>query len=355
MKNSDELNRGYLSHNILFIFYLIVDFLGYKIFKNKPMRIKGNKLLFVNLGLIGDLILFRYTIENFLALDYCIDILIQEEYKFLFLDIKNINIITISNYKDKKFLSGFYKICSALFKNNKKYSVSLHFRAYLGTGILSTFIMRTSNCYVGYGTSGFGFLLNKCIKWETDVHETVHLLNVLRVIQPNYNSLNVNVYDKLIYGNIKKQFYLQNDAYVVIHATSQNSMKNIPKYILKSIITYILEQTNFNIVFVGSKTEIFYIQEFSKLSNRIVISNGQIGFFDIKGLVYDSKFFIGIDSSIAHLLSSCKIPKIILWHYLNSKVQWKPLGDDYYFIDNVGLEKNENIYNQLVHLVNKVK
>ena len=82
MKN-DQLNHGYLSHGVLAKVFRIIDFIGYRIFSKLTCKITGNKLLFINLGLIGDLILFRYVIEDFLRLDYAITILIQEKYLFL--------------------------------------------------------------------------------------------------------------------------------------------------------------------------------------------------------------------------------------------------------------------------------
>lgn len=335
MKNNDGLNGGYLSHNILFKFYRIIDFIGYKIFRRRQFKKTGNRLLFINLGLIGDLILFRYVIDDFLKLDYQVDILIQNEYKFLFEDLYNVNIITVKNYKDKKILLGFIKILSALINSKKKYDISCHFRGYLGTGIFSTFLSRVANNSIGYGTSGFGFLLNKRVEWLANTHETNHILSILQVLEPSYNSINVDVFDVMGNNNLFNKFGLIKQQYIIIHPTSQNVQKNIPQAMLNCTLKYLLENSSLKVVFVGVINEISYVREC--LDNidlsRVIITNGEIGLFDVRFLVANAVLLIGIDSSIAHLSSALKLPKIILWHRLNSFTQWKPLGDNFIIIN----------------------
>ena len=334
MKNTDQLNQGYLSHNILYKFYSVIDFIGNKIFKKKEFKKTGNRLLFINLGLIGDLILFRYVIDDFLKLDYQVDILIQNEYKFLFQDLNNINILTVQNYKDRKIISGFFKILNAIQGSNKKYDTCCHFRAYLGTGILSACLSRAAHNAIGYGTSGFGFLLNKKVDWIEDVHETQHLLKVLQVLEPQYDSINISAFAKLISKNILDKYSLLDRSYIVIHATSQNSLKNIPKDMLRSTIDFLLTTSSAPLVFVGVDNEIDYIRDCFNENERIIISNGKISMFEVMGLASKAKLFIGIDSSIAHLSSPLKLPKVILWHQLNSFSQWAPLGDNFHIVFN---------------------
>jgi ADP-heptose:LPS heptosyltransferase len=346
--NTDELNYGYLSHNILYKIYTIIDFVGKKLIKRKPLVLINNNLLFINLGLIGDLIIFRYVINNFLKLDYSIDILIQEEYKFLFADLHQINILTVKQYKDKKIVSGFLKIFLALKRNNKKYAVSCHFRGYLGTGILSTFLSGVANNAIGYGTSGFGFLLNKQIIWQTNVHETVHIMDILQVLMPEYNSINLSVFDNLMSNKAVEKYLLADKPYIVFHATSQNDKKNIPKSVLRATIEFLLANSRHQIIFVGLANEVNYIANCFNKSERIIVTNGEIGMFEIMGLILHAKLFIGIDSSIAHLISSINTPKIILWHNLNSGIQWAPLGDNLHIIHKSMTEYSDNV------IINKI-
>ncbi len=335
MNNNDELNYGYLSHNILYKLYRIIDFIGYRVIRRKPFINTGNRLLFINLGLIGDLILFRYTIGDFLKFDYKVDILIQNEYRFLFKDLYNVNIITVQNYKDRKIVSGFFKILNALKSFKNKYDTCCHFRAYLGTGILSACLSRVATNYIGYGTSGFGFLLNKRVEWLANTHETNHILSILQVLEPSYNSINVDVFDVMGNNNLFNKFGLIKQQYIIIHPTSQNVQKNIPQAMLNCTLKYLLENSSLKVVFVGVINEISYVREC--LDNidlsRVIITNGEIGLFDVRFLVANAVLLIGIDSSIAHLSSALKLPKIILWHRLNSFTQWKPLGDNFIIIN----------------------
>lgn len=340
-KLSDELNYGYISHNYLvYTFYRLVDFCGYRLFRPKPIIADPKYLLFINLGLIGDLILFRYVINDFLQFNYTISILIRDEYKFLFADLRNIEIMTLKNYKEKQIFKGLYKIISRLKQEKKRYDISLHFRGYLGSGILSTYISGVAKYLVGYKTSGFGFLLSHSLNWEVGVHESIHILNVLQVILPVYSTINLNCYNNYLLPEklFLDKFDLQNKKYVLIHATSQNPAKNIPLPVLKYTINYLL--TNFldPIVFVGVIGEEYYIRECISESLlkyetrfRFVFSET---FFNVYNLIARAKLFIGIDSSLAHISGSLNLPKIIFWHTLNIYSQWRPLGTNFYILNN---------------------
>lgn len=351
MKNNDIPMNGYLSKGILGKFYQVIDKIGYIFFnQNSDVILSGKKLLFINLGLIGDLILFRYVIEDFLDLGYEIDVLIQDEYKFIFSNCDKINIITIKNYKDKKIFAGFYKIAFALLNNGKKYDISYHFRGYLGTGILSTRITKSSQYSIGFATSGFGFLLTKVVPWRLNVHETEHLLDVLRVTNIAYNSVNLNIYNKIERNqNLVTELEIIPKEYVVIHATSQDDRKNIPKPVLNALINYFHQMRYLKVVFVGASNEVDYVtNEFPMEFNSYIITNGKLSFYDLRYLIENSKCFIGIDSSIAHLIANIEVSKILLWHGLNSLVQWYPLGK------NVTVIKDNNEITNLLVQIDKV-
>lgn len=340
-KLSDELNYGYISHNsLVYSFYRIVDFCGYHLFRPKPISSKVRSLLFINLGLIGDLIIFRYVINDFLLLDYQVSILIRDEYKFLFSDLKNIKILTLRDYQEKKILSGLYKIVARLRGERQKYDVSLHFRGYLGTGILSTYIAGVAKYQIGYTTSGFGFLLNHKLKWEIGVHESVHLLNLLQLIYPKYNTINLNCYINYLAATpiLQDKYNLSDKKYILFHATSQNPAKNIPQHILKYTVNYLLTHTTESIVFVGVANEESYIrQSLQCISNQYMYRFKFIfneSFFNVYSQIAGAKLFIGVDSSLAHMSSSLDIPKIIFWHRLNLQSQWQPLGNNFYILNN---------------------
>lgn len=351
LKKKDELNHGYLSHNkIVCTFYRIIDYIGYKLFHRQAPIIKVDSLLFINLGLIGDLILFRYVIQDFLHRDYKIDILVREEYKFLFADVHSVNLVGIKNYDEKKFLSSFIKIIRVLKNQSKRYNIACHFRAYLGTGIVATYIANIADRQIGYPTSGFGFLLSNVIEWKTGLHETKHYLQLLKVIDPQYNSINLNVFAK--YQTVPRQILdkyklLQNN-YIVVHATSQNAAKNIPPNVLSATVNYLIAKRQI-VVFVGTIEEKSYISDNlnSVLDQKLVVyTYGDLSLFDVDNLIATAKLFIGIDSSIAHLASRHNLPKIVLWHRLNILTQWQPLGLNYYIIKVEG--KSSPLDNNIV-------
>lgn len=340
-KVTDELNYGYLSHNkLVYTFYRFVDFLGYRLFKREPISINARRLLFINLGLIGDLIIFRYVIDAFLRLPYNITLLIRDEYKFLFANLSsNVKVITVKGYKEKKFLSGLIKIRRCLRQTRQEYDIALHFRGYLGNGILSTYLARVAKYQVGYPTSGFGFLLNHKLDWKVGQHESQHLMNLLHIIQPNYKLIALSCYTNYITRSVLKRHKLDEKSYVIIHATSQNAAKNIPVSVLKATIDYFLNHAGLYVVFVGVKGEDTYVKEClndlrTKHLPRVKLIFTE-SFFHVYSLIAYAKLFIGVDSSLAHISSGLSLPKIIYWHKLNLFNQWHPLGSNFYVLNNV--------------------
>lgn len=389
MDKLDKLNKGYLAHGILYKCYTIIDYLGYKFVRRQdiPAKLKNKRLLFINLGLIGDLILFRYVIDDFLKLNYAVDILIQKPYEFIFADliksstsantnakaninVSTVSVLTVSGYKDKKIIAGFFKIFNTLRQwrrqKNYKYAAACHFRGYLGTGILATYLSGIADCQIGYGTAGFGFLLNHKVEWQPLAHETVHLLDILRVIEPQYKAINLHAFDNKLETWVENvdvlvKYQLSKGEYVVIHATSQNNQKNIPPSILKYTVDYLLNNSLLTIIMVGAAGDEYKYVENCLLESvnksRIVFTNGQIGLFAVRDLVKYAKFFVGIDSSIAHLASALKLPKIILWHRLNLLSQWHPLGDDFFIIEpsiNVDSVGNKAITNKEIKIKDSI-
>jgi ADP-heptose:LPS heptosyltransferase len=205
---------------------------------------------------------------------------------------------------------------------------------------------------IGYGTSGFGFLLNYQVKWQIDAHETRHILDVLQALEPDYSSINVNIFDNYLSNcdEVINKYGVCDGQYIVIHATSQDANKDIPENVLAKTVKYIMDNTTCFIIFVGLANEVSYINDSITFNHeRMVITNGIAKFFEVYCLLSKAKAFVGVDSSIAHLSSSLKTPKIIVWHSQNILNQWKPLGDNVYIIDNVN--SSNVIIDQLIAII----
>lgn len=347
------MRNGYHSERYGFMILQVIDAIGYTFFKKNVINNfqKPHRLLLLNLGDIGDLIIFRYVIANLLNYSYEITLVINDKYRFLFNDLKKINIIGISKYQDRRFIKISIKLWYLLKNNFNKYyfDIACHFRSYLGTGILPTHLSKVARYQIGFGTAGFGFLLDHVIKWEEGIHESQQYLKLINLFHNGYNYIDFKVFSFLNNKFACNTLNINSKNYIVIHATSMDNRKNIYKNILQDVINIVKLKTK--IIFTGLPNEINYLKdnEIYEDSN-IIFSHGKIDFLNLRNLIKDAKFFIGIDSSIAHLIADINICKFIFWHNVNDVRQWRPLGINYQIIKMDSYNK-ENFAKKINNLI----
>lgn len=104
----------------------------------------------------------------------------------------------------------------------------------------------------------------------------------------------------------KKTNFGELGRYVVVHTTSNERSRNWNDQGWNSLAKYVIENTNLNIVEIGFNNTINFSND------RYINMTGYLKFNDIYSLIDQSIWFIGIDSSFAHIANSLEKKSVII-------------------------------------------
>ena len=181
---------------------------------------------------------------------------------------------------------------------------------------------------IGFDTEFRGFLLTKKVPYDNNKHEIECFLDVLRAdgikVEDSYleNFTNQETKEKI------KQLFedsLTNDAKkVVIHATASTTKKEWEKENWATIIEYLANQKNAQVLFIGSEKDSGAYREilsFIKEELRIKPVNfcGKFSLQESLSAIEQTDLIVGIDSGNLHMAASAKTRVIGLYGPMNEK------------------------------------
>jgi ADP-heptose:LPS heptosyltransferase len=114
--------------------------------------------------------------------------------------------------------------------------------------------------------------------------------------------------------------------------------KRWPIYRYKELVDKVLNKTDLNIVFVGSKEEKKIVDDIligisSKFSNRIIQLNGKTSLLELIEIIRDSKIVVGNDNGVLHIASACNAKILGLFGSTDYNITG-PNGNHVTIIDN---------------------
>lgn len=170
--------------------------------------------------------------------------------------------------------------------------------------------------------SGFNKLYNKYYEYDTDTH-----------IVDQYFKLNPDTNDSksLEFWNIQKIRFNESPYIVISVGAGVVSREwNIYKFI--DVINYILYNTKFHIVLVGSIVDTLKGNIISK-NKKIINLIGKTNINQVGYIISKSKLVVGNDSGVGHIAAALDIPVISIFGPGFYK-QWKPYGRNCYIIQS---------------------
>ncbi len=272
---------------------------------NKPNPIRKEKVLFVNLGLLGDVVMSTiiFSNEKLMRVDLQIVFLTNEKYKVLFEQyLGKIEIEFVNTDKYRKNL--IYRI-KYLVKLNRLQPIKV-FNLSFGRLAIDDEI----SLIAGINGETFAFNLNPNLTrigvavFENSYTSIVQRINGSDIqnfaeliksflIDDRKVSLKINLFPKNY--NVINKFNLKND-YFIIAPFASIEIKNwsINNYLKVSEI--ISEKLNLNCVFVSDSH-----YNMKNMDKKIINLMGKTNLNDVVGLIKNSKFFIGNDSGLIHI------------------------------------------------------
>lgn len=189
---------------------------------------------------------------------------------------------------------------------------------------------------VGYGTGGFGFLLDKEVPYRTGIHEVLHIAGLIRSIgidasdEEMYPSYKISATAEEQAGYILESKGINpKESFILIHPGTADRKKewNIQGWraIVKSLKPY-----GVKIVFCGGPSDVHTIRAILSDKNQdgVIDISGVLPIEAFAGVLKRASLVIGLDSFPCHLASAVGTPTLVLWSGINDPIQWKPLGNN---------------------------
>jgi len=230
-----------------------------------------------------------------------------------------------------EFVRTYIKSLIAIRKNN--YDLCLNMRKYKGNLMVFLWLSK-SKFKIGYGTSGFGPVLDMEIKWVPGLHEVEYFLACLEPlgIKANLSDLSYQLFytqaDDEYVSEVLKEYSLKN--YVVIHPCSGDVNRMLPNKIWSGIIDSL---DNNQVVICGMKDELYILNEIKGLCKSNIIN--LMGKFTVQQLYLfykKAKVIYSVESLSSHIAAMSG--NEVISFYKNDPMQWRPIGKNVMVIRN---------------------
>lgn len=187
----------------------------------------------------------------------------------------------------------------------------------------------------GYGTRGFGFLLNKVVKFSSEkVHAINQNLAIIEsigcrgnngVVLPGLVGVTDKIKQLLSKNKIKK--------FVVVHPAAARSEKLWLNDRWAAVIDKIIDEHDLQVVITGAGVENNLVEDIrnrvSKQNKKFVFNAGGLckSFLELAALIKNSELVVSVDTVAVHLAHALKVPVIglygptdpVVWGYDDKK------------------------------------
>ena len=312
--------------------------------KREPEDVK--KILVSRIGHLGDVLLATSVLPHLKKAypEAKIDFLVGEWARVLLANNPYVNEIIIYNsflhnrsgslwHRVKADIASFLKALRKI--RGEDYDLGIDLRSYFINSIPLLYFSGVKYT-VGYGTGGFGFLLDKEVAYKTGTHEVLHVADLVR-------SIGIDIKDEEVHPLYKVPAAAEEQARRILKSEGINlkepflvispgvgDKKKEWKIQNWKILTKRLKTHNIKIVFCGGPGVSRTIKTILSNSSQdgIIDLSGSISLEVFAGVVKRASLVVGLDSFPCHLAAALGIPTVVLWSGINEPEQWKPYGDD---------------------------
>src|SRR3990167_2466617 len=327
----------------------LIDVIGtflFSLFGKNTEPTNVRKILVSRIDHLGDVLLATCALPHLKRAypDAKIDFLIGEWAKDLLVNNPYVNeTITYNSFLHNRSGSLWHRIRSDAisflnaFKKIRKerYDLSIDLRAYFINSIPLLYLSGVEYI-VGYGTGGFGFLLDKEVLYRTGIHEVLHIADLIKSIGVDVKDEEIRpLYKISILGEerakslLKSEHIQSGESFILIHPGTSDKKKEWNIQGWKTIIND-LKQSGVKIVLCGGSNDIHIVKAILSegSQNGIVNITSPLPLEVFAGVVKRASLVIGLESFPCHLAAALGTPTVVLWNGINDPAQWRPYGNN---------------------------
>ncbi len=215
----------------------------------------------------------------------------------------------------------------------ERYDLGIDLRAYFGNSIPLLYISGV-RYIVGYGTGGFGFLLDREVQYRAGRHEVVHIADLIKSVGVDVVDEEVRPIYEISEHAAQQAFRMLNskgmgpkEPFIAIHPGTADKKKEWNVLGWQTIIAR-LKKGHVKVVFCGGPDDTHAIKSilYSVTGDGVIDISGPLP-VEVLGAVFKkASLVIGLDSFPAHLAAAVGTPTVVLWSGINDPAQWRPYG-----------------------------
>lgn len=303
-------------------FLNLIFFILCRLFFRRPKLFDSNRILIINLGQIGDLVLSSIFL-NYSSNNHNITLLINKKYKNLFRYYKGKNKIFEINLTHYKY-NIFYRIfmlkkirlhyyTEAINVTTGRSPINDELCLLSGAKIRSRIFTNNGDFIRGFGRF-YAVLYDRIV--GTNLHNEFEKQTlVFHNIFGANNKTKIQIFFcKSIARHINESIYVNRNIqryYIALCPHSDLKIKNWGTIKYKKLLQMLLKYTNINIILLGDKKH-YKKQNFLRSLNnsRIINIAGKLSIIESAYIVKRAKIFIGNDSGFTHIAKSLGTPFI---------------------------------------------
>ncbi len=300
---------------------------------HKPTTI--NKLLLVHFGGFGDALLLTSVLDSLKEqMPECeIDLMTNKDvHCILRHDTRFSHFYTMENRFGIKYLLDIFESRKDFRRIPERYDAAVCMRSFMDNGVLPLYLSGIANYMVGFATGGFSFALDMIVPWVEGIHETEHYKDALKSICQDISAKHSRVmYDRQSASKVVHTVTGE-ASYVVVHFGSREKERTLDAVRSQEILTWLLENTRFNIVLTGTQNESYLWERLDFNHSRIVPAFGAFDVFAFMECIAQSEGVITVETFAAHVGAMSGVPTLSFWSGVTDYRQWQPLGDSVHII-----------------------
>lgn len=187
---------------------------------------------------------------------------------------------------------------------------------------------------IGFDTERRGFLLTKRVEYDTQKHESLCFLDVLKAdnmqVKDYYLENWIKDENKNNVLNLLKKYNVKDEKLAVVNITATNEYKMWKKENFVEIIKYLSDEKNVRVLYIGAPVDRDIYEKLNfgnELKNPPVNLCGEVSLKDSLALLSMVDLFIGNDSGNLHMASSAGTKVIGLYGPMPFE-KWRALGEN---------------------------
>lgn len=186
---------------------------------------------------------------------------------------------------------------------------------------------------VGYGITGGGFLLNKMLSYEKDMHEVDRNLKLIKELDCSVVNRRLQIYysqaDKdSVLNLLEREHVGKDDILLAVHMETGYPSKLWKKDRFVQLLQEMNKRDYGKIILVGeSKNVNGFHNVHGRLGFNYINTIGKLSISKLAVLLERCAVLISCDSGPVHVATAVGIPCIVLFSGTNNVKQWGPFGN----------------------------